>query len=464
MKLVVLLLAVIGFCWCLEITPGPVRAGVAKIDGTLPLGTPLAGFNHGDRRVPHWPLPHVREFTTFMMPSTGVMDPTWIKALVIEAGSERVCFVTIDGIGADGTLSQLAYEIAADSGFSVPFSNIVFSASHTHSGPGAISPEILWALAPATDFLVPELQHAIASSMARAMIQAESNLQSAVVGVGSGMLLGVTRNRRAGISPFVNHDSIDPHLGIIRVDTPDGKPMATLWNFACHGTCWGPSNMHFSGDIMGGACELIEEQVGGVALFVNADAGDIDPTNAACSGQPKYAGAQQMATAVASTRKSIETSDSASLAVAAAAVPFGPTNLNATLERFSNCTHGGLLDICTICEVLHCDVNAHLPSNWVENTPVFTAVRFDILGKRSVLVTMPGEPLLELGWWVRNDTAAMGFDTTLLAGYSNSHMGYFATPNEYDIGGYESQLTFWGIDTAERVREGVYSVAKVIAP
>ena len=43
-------------------------------------------------------------------------------------------------------------------------------------------------------------------------------------------------------------------------------------------------------------------------------------------------------------------------------------------------------------------------------------------------------------------------------------MGYFATPNEYDIGGYESQLTFWGIQTAERVRAGAVSTATPIAP
>ena len=27
-------------------------------------------------------------------------------------------------------------------------------------------------------------------------------------------------------------DTIDPHLGIIRVDDTQGKPIATLWNFA----------------------------------------------------------------------------------------------------------------------------------------------------------------------------------------------------------------------------------------
>jgi hypothetical protein len=38
---------------------------------------------------------------------------------------------------------------------------------------------------------------------------------------------------------------------------------------------------------MGKACEFIEKSVGGVALFVNADAGDIDPSapsSLACFG------------------------------------------------------------------------------------------------------------------------------------------------------------------------------------
>jgi len=65
---------------------------------------------------------------------------------------------------------------------------------------------------------------------------------------------------------------------------------------------------------------------------------------------------------------------------------------------------------------------------------------------------------------VRNDTKDLGFDVSFIAGYSNSHMGYFSTPNEYDLGGYESQLTFWGIDTALIVRDAVKNVVSKIAP
>jgi neutral ceramidase len=80
------------------------------------------------------------------------------------------------------------------------------------------------------------------------------------------------------------------------------------------------------------------------------------------------------------------------------------------------------------------------------------------------MVTLPGEPLLQLGWEVRNDSMDLGFNNTLLAGYSNNHMGYFATPNEYEVGGYESLLTMWGEFTAERMRESCKKVAEQVKP
>jgi len=281
--------------------------------------------------------------------------------------------------------------------------------------------------------------------------------------VGISQLIGVTTNRRCDISPYVQCDSIDPNLGVIRVDTTAGQPIATVWNFAIHGVCYGPDNMKYSSDIMGLANTLIESKIGGVALFINGDAGDIDPGRGMCDPKPNFTGSALMANAVVSTRASLVTTDQIKMTVQSQTIPFGPTNLNLTFGRILNCTSGGAIDICTFCAIFQCDVNEHLYDNWVETMPKFTALRFDINSISTIVVSMPGEPLLELGWWIRNDTLALGFHNTLLAGYSNNHMGYFATPNEYDIGGYESELTFWGIDTAEMIRQAVYSVASKVA-
>jgi len=257
-------------------------------------------------------------------------------------------------------------------------------------------------------------------------------------------------------------------IWVIRVDTPDGKPLATVWNFAIHGVCYGPDNMQFSSDIMGAVSDVIESDVGGVALFINADAGDIDPIPeilCGCqNGDCTFSGAPKIASAVSSVRNSLKPTDQVGISVYSEVIPFGETSLNITLQRFDNCTSGGPLDICSICTILDCDANIHLGDSWVEEFPRFTALRFDIHGKHVGMVTIPGEALIELGWWIRNATQDLGFNETFLLGYSNNHMGYFATPNEYTWGGYESQLTFWGIGTAALIRDGCQAVAKMVRP
>jgi hypothetical protein len=63
--------------------------------------------------------------------------------------------------------------------------------------------------------------------------------------------------------------------------------------------------MYTSGDIMGKASEFIEEKLNVPALFVNSDAGDIDPTPQACSSAPNFAGAMNISTAVVNVWNSL---------------------------------------------------------------------------------------------------------------------------------------------------------------
>ena len=70
-----------------------------------------------------------------------------------------------------------------------------------------------------------------------------------------------------------------------------------------------------------------------------------------------------------------------------------------------NCTTGGPLDVCSICEVLKCDLNPRLNSGWLNENPRFTAIRCRSLshphvrhiarffnpvsGNSTLMVTMP---------------------------------------------------------------------------
>jgi hypothetical protein len=246
--------------------------GVAKVDCRLPDGIPLAGFNHGARRVKDFPLPVPLQYTTFMTPSAGVKpEGMWCRALTLKhvESNTSVSFITLDAVGADGTIRHNAIQYALAQGFSVPESNVILSASHSHSGPGAITSEFLWAIAPATDLMVNSLAISYATKIATALVQSEQSMRAVRIDASSFNLTGLTHNRRCGRSKYVQCDTIDPRLGILRVDDDaTGKSIAVLWNYAMHGTCYGPDNMQQSGDIMGMTNAFIENTATLVILIL----------------------------------------------------------------------------------------------------------------------------------------------------------------------------------------------------
>jgi hypothetical protein len=84
---------------------------------------------------------------------------------------------------------------------------------------------------------VPKLLDSFVKHLAMALVQAYLSAVNATVGISTAEIQNVTDNRRQHESPYVNASSIDPYLTIIRVDDLQGKSIATLWNFATHGTC-----------------------------------------------------------------------------------------------------------------------------------------------------------------------------------------------------------------------------------
>jgi hypothetical protein len=71
---------------------------------------------------------------------------------------------------------------------------------------------------------------------------------------------------------------IDPEIGILRLDDVQGRPVAVVYNFACHPIQGVPGGLN-TADITGFASEVIEDNLGEgtVALFVQGCGGDINP-------------------------------------------------------------------------------------------------------------------------------------------------------------------------------------------
>jgi neutral ceramidase len=155
--------------------------------------------------------------------------------------------------------------------------DVIFNASHTHSGP------VLNADAPG------EWQKRAAAEVASAIEQAWKARQSVRAGVGQGsVLIGHNRlhhmAKGAGKMLWRNETRIptspvDPTVLVLRLDRADGSTLALLVNYACHPVVLGPENLDYSADFPGEMMRAVESSFPGnpVTLYFQGAAGDINP-------------------------------------------------------------------------------------------------------------------------------------------------------------------------------------------
>lgn len=207
-----------------------------------------------------------------------VNDPLFAKALVLQSGNTVLTLITIDavaigGIGriGDDFLPRVRKRLQEELG--IPPSSVVINASHCH---GVVRADV-------------------ADLTVEAVREAWRRREPARVGGGVGREDRISENRRLRMKDGSEVDMrrayslpndadvasvgpIDPEIGLLRLDRLDGRPLAVLYNFACH-PIMNPPHMGNSADFPGFASRLIEESLGegAIALFVQGCCGDINP-------------------------------------------------------------------------------------------------------------------------------------------------------------------------------------------
>jgi hypothetical protein len=189
-------------------------------------------------------------------PSTGVHDDLHARALVLDDGQTALALCSVELLWLRNQEIALVRQ-AVSARCSLHPENIFIFCTHTHSGPAPHDPAG-WER-PLTDLI------------ADAVVEAYETRQTARLGVGHGLLLGHSINRRWLDRP------VDPAVGVIRVDRADGSPLAVLGNYACHAVVMGYDNLLISGDWPGYASRQLEAGLGVLALFGQGGAGDVNP-------------------------------------------------------------------------------------------------------------------------------------------------------------------------------------------
>ncbi|MCH7944825.1 MAG: hypothetical protein IIC73_02245 [Armatimonadetes bacterium] len=77
-----------------------------------------------------------------------------------------------------------------------------------------------------------------------------------------------------------------------------------------------------------------------------------------------------------------------------------------------------------------------------------------------LLIGIPGEPTSEVGRKVQVMARSMGFPHSVVISCCNGWIGYILEPDDYDRGGYEATLAFYGRGTAVKVQEAVARALK----
>jgi hypothetical protein len=224
-----------------------LQAGAAKVDITSPEAGPVNGRLHA-------------------------------RALVISDGQTTTAIVTLDVV-AIGEIGHIDNEFLptvrrrVEEGLKIPPQHVMINASHCHGIPCKDADE----------------------KTIQAIEQAYSNMVPVKAGCGTGHENRIQENRRLimkdGREIDVRHayslppddevaevGPIDPEIGILRLDDVQGRPVAVVYNFACHPIQGVPGGLN-TADITGFASEVIEDNLGEgtVALFVQGCGGDINP-------------------------------------------------------------------------------------------------------------------------------------------------------------------------------------------
>jgi neutral ceramidase len=415
------------------------RAGAASIEITPQTGVPLGGYGARQLGTPDL---NPNNAHTLFKPSTGVRDPLFCKALYLSDGEAEVAFVALDGIAVVAHFVENLVARQAALGGHLKEDDVMVFASHSHSGPGAVTKLRLWALA-AMDLHVAAVENALAEGCAQALWAAQSNAGPARVGSSTGTLKNASKNRRASVSPYVTADTVDEELTLLRVDRENGEPLALLWNYAIHGTSLGPENLRFSGDVMGAANAALAARLPTTtALFANGAEGDAAPaTNS--EGSMEALGAR-IADAVASLHAKT-TLD--------AAGPLKNSSEKVSLGQATVLLDGGIVgdvNLGPLGPILNATqgVAVSLGPDWVDSTYRFQAVR---VGEDAVFASVPGEAIHEIGQVLKTTARTHGARDAFVVGLANGYMGYITSAREFDAGGYEAQMSLFGRQSGTKV-------------
>ncbi len=340
--------------------------------------------------------------------SDGVHDDLYARAVAFVEGDTTVIVVGLDIIGyARARVEGVKQELARRG---VPTDGLILCSTHQHSGPDTLG---LWGPSETETGVDDAYMEFLAARIVEAAEEAYTNIRSAHASVGAARVPeGVARNARV--------PEYDDELRVLRfVDTGDGATIATLVNFTSHPEVLWSDSTKITADYPQHVYRLLDEQLGGVTVFVNgALGGMVTPA----SSEHTFAECERIGVAVANT----------ALTAVDSAMPVSDVALAHDRRVFTTPMDNAGFRAAVDAGIIPVGPNTDI---------VETEVSLIRLGGVA-LATIPGEMLPSLGFRLRDTMRErLGCESPFILGLANDELGYILAEDEFDMELYEYEAS-----------------------
>lgn len=218
--------------------------------------------------------------------SEGVHDRIYHRIVAMDDGKTQFFLVATDICTITPSFyDDFCKELQDQTG--IKAEQVWWATTHTHSAPELGSSRLakLFAGTLGDRFShEPNVEYSkwIKDVLIEGIKRARARLEPARLGVGTGASMANInrRGRNADGKSILGVDPagpVDRQVGLIRLERPDGEPIALIANYAIHGTVLGPRNRLISGDVAGIVAEYVESKIGAPMLLINGAEGNVAP-------------------------------------------------------------------------------------------------------------------------------------------------------------------------------------------
>ncbi|NND32323.1 MAG: hypothetical protein HKN76_06990 [Saprospiraceae bacterium] len=403
-------------------------------------------------------------------PATYIHDELHAKALVLDDGVTQIAFVIVDNVGVKREVFDEAKRLV-EANTGLPAGHVLMAATHTHSATSAEGTGMKrrgWQGEVALD----GYQVFLAQRMADAVQVALGNLEPARIAWGGVEVPQHVFNRRwimknpvmspmgkldkARMNPGVGNPELiepagptDPEVSFIAVESIDGRPIAILGNYSLHYVGGVPIG-HISADYFGVFGDRIQELLKAdrqgppfVGILTNGTSGDVNNINFRGPREDNlpYAKinivANDVAKAVFAEYQNLNFQNWVPLGAAESKLMLkvrrASPDLLANMARVE-ARADDAEPIFHSLEKTYAKRIKQLESEWPDEIEIILQTfRLGDLG----IAAIPFETFTETGLEIKKKSP---FSDSFTIELANGSYGYLPTPEQHELGGYESWL------------------------